>query len=339
MDDYQRRVINARLNRSLIVTGCAGSGKSIIALWKAKEIQEKNMGTYIVIVFTKALRRYISDGIKQIGINERNVYYMNEWLDKQSPGADYIIVDEAQDFSKAKIEMFKAKARRALMLFGDSAQQLYKFIKPPNNPISMYEIAGLTNFPMENLVFNHRLPKTIARFAQYIIAESDDLVDRCKQEGYEKPQIIKRDSFEAQLDAVVEIIVNRKFEDVGILFMRNVQVQRAYDYFLKKHPEMLFEAKYNNDNEANIGVGHMDINFQTTNPKIITYHSAKGLQFEAVFLPDCASNNKNPLYVAVTRTYQSLYILHSGNLSQVFDTIPTNCYDKEGQTSERILRI
>ena len=36
LDDYQRLIINKRTNNSFIVKGCAGSGKSILALWKAK---------------------------------------------------------------------------------------------------------------------------------------------------------------------------------------------------------------------------------------------------------------------------------------------------------------
>jgi superfamily I DNA/RNA helicase len=81
--------------------------------------------------------------------------------------------------------------------------------------------------------------------------------------------------------------------------------------------------------EAKFGQ-HMDLDFTSDNPKLMTYHSSKGLQFENVFLPDCTvedDDNRNPLYVAVTRTYQSLYILHSGNLSSLFDDVPRDLYD------------
>ena len=61
------------------------------------------------------------------------------------------------------------------------------------------------------------------------------------------------------------------------------------------------------------------------------FHSSKGLQFEHMFLfPECTAeddDNRNPLYVAVTRTYRALYIMHSGNLSSLFDDIPTSLYD------------
>ena len=62
----------------------------------------------------------------------------------------------------------------------------------------------------------------------------------------------------------------------------------------------------------------------------MTYHSSKGLQFENVFIPECTAcgaDDRNPLYVAITRTYKALYIMHSGNLSTFFDDVPTSLYD------------
>jgi superfamily I DNA/RNA helicase len=316
LDDYQVKVINKRTDNSFIVKGCAGSGKSILALWKAKQIHNEGKGSYLFIVFTKALRQYMSDGINQVGINADNVDYHWHWEHNNCPSADYIIVDEAQDFSKEDILLFKSRAKKALLLYGDSAQQLYKFIQDKTT-VSMEEIAVLTGFPIEQLVFNHRLPKKIARLAQYISSTDDDLEGRCKNEGVEKPKILKYSSFEAQLDAIAEIIKNRNLEDVGVLFRHNNSVESAYNYFREKGLNV--EAKFNR---------HIDLNFNSDNPKLMTYHSSKGLQFEAVFLPECTSSDeRNPLYVALTRTYQSLYIMHSGNLSNLFDNIPVILYE------------
>lgn len=57
LDDYQVKVINKKTDNSYIVKGCAGSGKSILALWKAKQIQEQNKGSYLYVVYTRALRQ------------------------------------------------------------------------------------------------------------------------------------------------------------------------------------------------------------------------------------------------------------------------------------------
>ena len=320
LDDYQVKVINKKTDNSYIVKGCAGSGKSILALWKAKQIQEEHRGSYLYIVFTKALMQYMADGIQQVGISQRNVDYHWHWVNRAGcPGADYIIVDEAQDFSKEDIELFRSKARKALLLYGDSAQQLYSFIQDKET-VSMEDIQYFTKFPVEQLVFNHRLPKKVARVAQYINSESDELEERCTEEGVEKPKILKYNTIEEQYDAIISLIKNKNMEDVGILFRHNDEVEEAYEY-LKKHG-LTVEAKYGT---------FMDLNFNSDNPKLMTYHSAKGLQFENVFVPECTvegEDNRNPLYVAITRTYRSLYIMHSGNLSSFFDDVPTSLYDQ-----------
>lgn len=319
LDDYQVKVINKKTDNSYIVKGCAGSGKSILALWKAKQIQDEHRGSYMYIVFTKALMQYMADGIKEVGISQRNVDYHWHWVNRAGcPSADYIIVDEAQDFSKEDIELFKSKARKALLLYGDSAQQLYTFIQDKKT-VSMEDIQYFTKFPVEQLVFNHRLPKKIARVAQYINSENDELEERCTVEGTEKPKILEYPTIEKQYDAIIELIQNKHMEDVGILFRQNDEVGEAYNYF-QEHG-LNVEAKFGK---------HMDLDFTSDNPKLMTYHSSKGLQFENVFLPDCTvedDDNRNPLYVAVTRTYQSLYILHSGNLSSLFDDVPRDLYD------------
>ena len=333
LDDYQVKVINKKTDNSYIVKGCAGSGKSILALWKAKQIQEQNKGSYLYVVYTKALKRYMSDGIKQVGLRESNVANFDacfNWgrndngeLERGSwkKGAyDYIIVDEAQDFSREDIELLRSKTRKALLVYGDTAQQLYKFLKDKQT-VSMEDIQWFTKFPVEQLVFNHRLPKKVARVAQYLNSESDELEERCTEEGTEKPKILSYPNKEAQFSAIASLIKNKGMEDVGILFRRNEDVDEAYDFFTEAGIEV--EAKsYKHKDE---------LDFTSDNPKLMTYHSSKGLQFENVFVPECTAEgeeNRNPLYVAITRTYRSLYIMHSGNLSSFFDDVPTDLYDQ-----------
>ncbi len=318
LDDYQVKVIQRRTDRSFIVRGCAGSGKSILALWKVKQIQEQNMGSFYFILFTRTLKQYMQDAIDFIGLRSDRVTYFWHWKHRLgAPAADYIVVDEAQDFTKEDIELFKSRAKRALILYGDSAQQIYKFRNP--QPISMEEIAVITGYPSEQLVFNHRLPKKIARLAERISDVDDELELRCKIEGTELPKILEYPNLQAQFDAIIEIIRNRQFEDVGILFRSNDEVEAAKRYF--ENRGMKVEAKYHQS---------MDLDFTNDLPKLMTYHSSKGLQFEAVFIPNCTVSDEDsrvPLYVAVTRSYQSLFIMHSGDLSPFFDDVPSHLYE------------
>lgn len=328
LDEYQIQVIQRRTNKSFIVKGCAGSGKSILALWKVKQIQEEKMGSFYFIVFTKTLKKYMEDGIKTIGLKNDRVLYHWQWENKGCPSADFIIVDEAQDFNKDQINQFIKSANKTLILYGDSAQQLYKFRDP--QPLSMEEIAAVTGFNSEQLVFNHRLPKKVARLAEFITDSDDELVLRCKNEGTELPKILKFPNLASKLDSIYDIVKNRQLEDVGIFFKSNDEVENAKNYFKQKGLEV--EAKYN---------GSIDLDFNSKLPKLATYHSSKGLQFENVFIPNCNQEDeesRSSLYVAITRTHHSLFIMHEGDLSSFFDEVPSNLYETSlsSQSSRRL---
>lgn len=317
LDDYQVLVLQKRVDKPVVVKGCAGSGKSLIALHRVKQIQEEKIGTFYFILFTKALKQYMIDGINEIGLDSRRVVHYEQWKRLPIKNADFIIVDEAQDFSKDAIMTFKSSALKALSLFGDSAQQIHSF--RIDNPLSMEDIASITSIPSNELSFNHRLPKKIARFAEHI-SDSDDLLeDRCRNDVNELPKILEFNNLNEQLDKIIDIVNNRQLDDVGIFFQLNKEVESAKRYFDSKNFKV--EAKYNES---------MDLDFSNQLPKLTTYHSSKGLQFESVFIPDCEdlyNDNKNALYVAITRSYQSLFIMHSGSLSHFFDNIPSDLYE------------
>ena len=135
LDDYQVKVINKKTDNSYIVKGCAGSGKSILALWKAKQIQDEHKGTYLYIVFTKALMQYMADGISQVGIPQRNVDYHWHWQNKAGcPSADYIIVDEAQATRRSARRSVRPHWRRSPICWW-WATGIWRRVPSPSVPV------------------------------------------------------------------------------------------------------------------------------------------------------------------------------------------------------------
>jgi superfamily I DNA/RNA helicase len=322
LDNFQIQLLQKRIDRSMIVSGCAGSGKSILALWKAKHIQAlPEKASYKFIVYTKALHKFMSDGIKAIGLDDDNFTYHHQWKSSGCPSADYIIVDEIQDFTREEVSAFKSAAKKAFFFWGDSAQALYRNIKPTQNILT---ISAEASIQAEPLIFNYRLPAKIARLAMKF-GDDEELVRRCKNEGSEKPRILRYNRLEEQLDVSMQQINNRQISDAAILFPTNALVQRAYEYLKMKGYNV--EAKF--DDKQNFSNSQLDLNFESDNPKLMTYHSAKGLQFEAVFMPECDLPEKmgiEPLYVAITRSYRYLFIMYSNQLSRFFDAVPQDLY-------------
>lgn len=335
LDPYERKILNKRTDESYVVTGCAGSGKSLIALMKAKDLQDKEK-SYLIIMYNRALSQYMHDAVKELELKEDNITTYGkcfswkknengEWeLGSWKRGYyDYILVDEAQDFSGAALDEIKKHCAK-ILIFGDSAQSLYSSFSFDNNPtISIKNIASRFSLNTEQLIINHRMPKTIARVAQSLNEDDDVLEERCANDGIAKPIIMQHIDMDAQLDSVAKIIKNKNLENVGIFAFFKNEVETIGAYLSNKglSPEI-----YHSDE-------NMQLDFSTSNPKVMTYKSSKGLQFETVFIVGCDQrvgvDKSKSLYVAMTRSYQDLFIFYSGEMTSLFDTVSTDLYDTQ----------
>lgn len=331
LDDDQIKVLTATLDKSCIVSGCAGSGKSVLALVKAQRIQKERGNDYEIIVYTKALCRYMESGRKALGLNNP-FYYHWEWRNKENkPMADYIIVDEIQDFTSEEIQEFINAARKNFFFFGDTAQSIYDGFKVT---VALKDIGDLLpqgNKPKKSKLYNnYRLPIQVARFVQYV-----GVLDPFEENTYKNaggddsiPHVLQYESPIEQIEAIKRIIGDR-LTDVAILLPLNEQVKEVGKILTSL--EVNYEQQYRDREDFRNSKDNL--NFNTSNLKLMTYHSAKGLQFETVFLPlletfDVEAKRK-ALYVAMTRTYKQLYIMYSGNLPNVLADIPAELYTKK----------
>ncbi len=328
LDEDQIKVLNAVNNKSCIVSGCAGSGKSVLALIKAQRIQRENGDNYQIIVFTKALCNYMNAGREELGLKNQFDYYWDWKNRKHCPSSDYVIVDEIQDFSKEEIQDFIKATNKHFFFFGDTAQSIYEGFKEtmPVEEINTMITSGQKTKNFE-LYKNYRLPQPVAKVVQYVGVDLDGFdIDTYKSKENLMPRFVEYSSFENQIEAIVRIIGKGSLSDVGILIPKNDDVKIVSDILKKKniYHELKYEDKENWRNSIN------NLDFSTDNPKVMTYHSAKGLQFETVFLPGVIDNNRDSdrkaLYVAMTRTYRSLYVMYTGSLPFPLSNIPQELY-------------
>ncbi|WP_281644661.1 AAA family ATPase [Bacteroides zoogleoformans] len=322
LDDFQRQLIDRKSNKSMVVIGSAGSGKSLIALHKAKQIAALGH-SYAVVVYTKTLRKYFADGLKALGLS--NVYHWHEWRNMRHH-VKYLIVDECQDFGAQEIDELKSDGDICLF-FGDSAQSIMTF--KDGGVQSMEITAQKLGIPPEPLYFNYRLTKSVAMLAEEV-GKEEDLVIKCKRDG-KKPYLIEADSYHAQLDRIAEVIKNASLTNVGILLPYNTSdkggrysVEYVKTYFFSKG--ITCEFKYNADKDT-----EMDLDFHSDNPKIMTWWCAKGLQFKDVFLPGCeyeyTPDKRAAVYVAMTRCSERLFLGYTGELNSFFPDKTSDLYE------------
>lgn len=332
LDNDQIKVLTATLDKSCIVSGCAGSGKSVLALIKAQRIQKERGNDYEIIVYTKALCKYMKSGREALGLNNR-FYYLYKWKELYcNKQADYVIVDEIQDFKVEEIQEFINAARKNFFFFGDNAQSIYY---DPGRNVALEDIGYL--FPQGNkpkmweLYRNYRIPIQVARFVQYVGVGLNPFEESTyKNAGGDDsiPHVLQYESPIEQIEAIKRIIGDR-LTDVAILLPLNKQVKEVGEILTSL--EVNYEQKYNSDKYTQNAKDTLD--FNTSNLKLMTYHSAKGLQFETVFLPLLETSDieakRKALYVAMTRTYKQLYIMYSGNLPNVLADIPAELYTQK----------
>lgn len=359
LDDDQLLVINTILEKSCIVSGCAGSGKSVLALHKAKRIQDKLGSDYQVIVYTIALCDYMNTGRTQLGLSNDFQYY-KEWRWKREekhysdgqrrkvyqrdangnmipnmPKSLCLIVDEVQDFKENEVREFIAATKKNFFFFGDTAQSLYdqtlpvnriRDLIPPGHPYKEFE-----------LFRNHRLPIPVARIAHEVGGDGEEFIEEIyKSPETAIPRFIKYNTPEDQVAAVRRIIQQNGMTDVAILLQDNASVMRAYKMLCAQGQDC--ELKYSDKDDFRNNQDNLD--FDSTNPKVMTFHSAKGLQFETVFIifaegyAERRDTDRRSLYVALTRTSRNLYVLYSGQLPDPLSNERLKPLYKEEETDE-----
>lgn len=319
-DSHQQIIINMSAERTAVVKGIAGSGKSLTLLKKAKQVSTIT-NSYAIIVYTKSLKQFFVDELAEIGQTQNHVYYFKEWQRSTKPNYKYMFIDECQDFNAEEITDFMAHGQYC-WFFGDTYQSIMEF---PDHPVQTVEAtAKQIGVHPQNLGINHRLTIENAKVGEHIYPATR-LSFACIKHG-PKPRLIQT---QAQIDKIIELY-NNGLTDVGILVYYVGQVTKIKDYFLSKGIPVQWKTH-----------DEMNIDFKSTSPKIINWHCAKGLQFNDVFIPCCGlgeyrkyvSYNIDPmtdkipaLYVATTRPLENLYLIYTDNLAHVLPNATSPIY-------------
>lgn len=319
LDSLQIDIIREKFHNHMVVKGKAGTGKSLIALHKLGRVGEDKKA--ILIVFTKSLEQYFKDGFKALDISQQTVFHYDDWIPQD---ADYIFVDECQDFSRAQIQSFIDHAQYCYF-FGDDEQSIYEWRS--EGVQSVDETAKMVNVDAIELFKNYRLTKENARLAEYV-GKDHNLVSRCEKTGA-KPRLFTGATIEEQLDDMIRIIQNGNLTKVGILLPMNDMDKANRSYDTQSHISVQYVKNYldahNMPSEAKISSEFsdlMELDFTSPQPKVLTWSCAKGLQFNDVFIPFCENKfeekRRKQLYVAITRAWNRLYIGYTGHINEVF---------------------
>jgi superfamily I DNA/RNA helicase len=248
----------------------------------------------------------------------------------------HIIIDEGQDFSPMMIKSLVSALgdEGSLTFFGDVSQQIY------GSRLSWRD-SGIDADKIIKLDVNYRNPATVTAFASDITKskywqKDADMVSAATQiaEG-PKPILVHFESKQRELSWVVERAISTGKASSTVIIMRNRDdVNSLARHLRDKGCEVTVIDR------KTPGYSHIKTVYLTT------FHAAKGLEFESVFVPFLSSdkfpdpvtvssaisedeayaNEIKLLYVAATRSKFGLYMTYSGALTPLFP-VGADSYD------------
>jgi len=268
--------------------------------------------------------------------NDENkfVFIPAGYLFKAKGEVNYVIVDEGQDFTLSNYSQnFIPEAKKSITIFGDTNQKIYS-----DRNCNIEDIATQFKYPILNLNFNYRVPKTIAKIAQKIPIPNLDLISQNRKNNgnsdypsFPKPIIKKCNSEKEELQYILNRIRTEALDDVAILLPKEEKVKEVHEFFSKNNigTQVRIAIDAGLTPFGNRKFRRVDtLDFTNLDlPSILTYHSAKGTEFDNVFIPFAEEDNalsRNSFYVAVTRSSSKVFITYSRKLTSLLKDVNPN---------------
>lgn len=355
LDPQQRNFLESvdLTKRNIWIKGFAGSGKSVLLMYALKKIKARFPNSNVIlIVFTQSLVEMFRAALKELNLHaEVDTYYS---FMKGARKYDYILCDEVQDLTPRIIHEMKRRGNH-IVVAGDSNQSIYE--SDPRwreTTVSPSEIGSLINGGVFELNIIHRLSKSIIDAVQRFLpnmnifsakrdmTHSDTQIRMCeaKSEAQEVEYILNQG----------EKAVNQGYTS-AVLLPSAQSIIKFVNLALKAKGKSEWHITLNQWGKPDFGamnrylisngiklqyIGNGYGSFDEGDKRIVimTFHSAKGLDFDNIFIP-FANNSmyispneglaKTLFMVAMTRSRENLYISYYGYKSDYLSAFSSNC--------------
>lgn len=317
----QERAITLGAEEHRAIVGGPGSGKTQILLYRAQHLSKKyRIGpeSYRVFVYTNVLKDYIQSALPLLDLPQDNVLTFDHWcrlfyekhisrrlpwdarhktpdfalmrsgvaqaIDQGAvklPMYDFILVDEGQDLPD-RVYRVLSKVSRHITVCLDRKQQIYDTGSAEEEVLS---VLGLRRRNM-SLIDAFRVCPYLVKLAAEFIPDADEkqaFINQTRQPQTEKqtPYLHLAGSADEELSELYRVVRERQMKNdrIAILYPQVRQVlgyaRRLLDAGIEVEvpPRRWGRSDFPNHD------------FNSSRPKLMPYHSVKGLTFDTVIMP------------------------------------------------------
>ena len=295
------------------IVGGPGAGKTLVLLHRLNLLFHRagsNPDAVRLFVYTNSLKQFIRGGNDMLDVPDDCILTFDKWCSDTyrthvhrslpreegrlnfdairsgvrhaldtgklpTPIFDHVLVDEAQDLDVGAVEILKRVARHITVCM-DGKQQLYE--GRMSEPEALTRL-GLSRHNAALLAAFRCNPMVTELAAQFISDESrrQEFMRQAAnvQMDRSRPLFYVADSFPDEVAHLVEMVRLRLSygDSIAVLF----PLQRQVHGFVKGFTEAGIDVEGQRRDSP--------LDFSHSLPKLMTYHQAKGLTFDSVFLP------------------------------------------------------
>ncbi len=319
-------------NKCVWIRGFAGSGKSIVLIHHIIEFKKKAGKSACIVVYTHALKDLLRTGLPD---HLRNIPVMTYFQFKKAPKYyDLIVVDEVQDLEEGVLRMLHQYSGK-LIVAGDEDQSIYE------GRVSANDIDGIIAPETHKLVVLYRLTEKIRDIVRTILPNS--LIHSARNGRFVSVDVTlahaqsKRDEIQwvwknaikgtKQGDPTAILLPNQKLIKRFVNIVCEMENVPQPSYENNEYGRVNYDTVNQHLETANLALRYLGNDFGSLEESdlcpivyLMTYHSAKGLDFNTVFLPhlgdgleiwrDDDNLSRRLFFVATTRSRLNLFMSH-----------------------------
>lgn len=353
--DQQRFLRDVNINQQNIwIKGFAGSGKSILLVHVARKIlAAKPNAKIVLIVYTQSLVEMFKKALRELNppINIPVITFYSFMTSSSS--YEYILCDEVQDLTPRVLSrMYERSAH--VVVAGDSNQSIY-----PEDPkwrektVEVSQIPTLIHGRDFELTIVERLTESIMKAVKSFLRlnifgtrvnlnHTDTKISLCKASSNDSEIsfVIQNSNRAIQRGYTSAILIPTQKGIVEFVNKALIsQGKPTWNSQTNQYGKMDFGAMNAHLSSCGmrlqyVGNGYGQFRSNPDYVVLMTYHSAKGLDFDFVYIPFCndylwisynESLSKTLFMVAMTRARMNLYITYTGSLHSYVRPFENDC--------------